>query len=761
MQVNDYLIPQIFTKGTLVIPFFQRAYVWKEENWKRFFDDMAQLAATPEKERRVYFLGSIILHKDNNCGRFDVIDGQQRLTTIVMFMKALYLMTSQEEIFKAFFTQFESDGNRIPKLIPSSNDKSVYDEIVLTLDTANPNYAQKKKKNLLAECFSYFVTRMLNAQDPQKGIDEDHTTVTAREVLNCMNQYVHIVVIDVEDTEDSQVIFETINSAGVRLTTAELLKNYLFSGETDYQRYQNGWQRTFEQLNLTYWEGDQTTGRIAKGQIENFLYQFMLVKMQDPEIKPRLTRNRIKQYRKSSGLYDHYHSMVEELELDKLLLADEIADNANTYHEIFNECLLETALPAFPGRTRLAALMSMEDTYTMVPYILYVEKNVHDLQERENIYSYLESYLVRRIICKSKNNNYSDMFSENLIGSGINTAQKFMEYVNDTSARGSLLMPTDEDIKEALMNNNLANSARTLLYLIESKENITFTESIPDINGYEKIQVEAMMPNKHFENNTNWPLSKGYDIEQRSKLVNTLGNYILLRDSKLKSSQSSKAWNIKCLELEKKTDGLFNSFLVLCAPQDWNDEAIKNRNEALAEEVIKYWPIDEITYIDPSWKRTSGVNTIPQALIDNTTQNTNKPIQAKKETKRIMRRYGLGAAVGENVKKYENIYIDGTVELYDTLNGWLEDFFKKQNPNGLFRIDKVECLEDEDGEKIGYIYLRNKQILPFVAKYKADVNNGTLYRIFFFSLMTSQQYEKNPIDFEDEINTLAYDGLWN
>ena len=755
MQVNDYLIPQIFTKGTLVIPFFQRACVWTEGNWKRFFDDIAQLAATPLDERRVYFLGSIILHKDKNQVRFDVIDGQQRLTTIVMFMKMLYLMTAQEATFNAFFTQPDANGNVTPKLVPSSNDKATYDVIVLYLDTADANY-NAKHQGRLAECFSYFVKRMLEAQDPEKGIDEDHTTISAREILNCVNQYVHIVGIDVEDTEDSQVIFETINSSGVRLTTGELLKNYLFRGETDYQRYQNGWQRTFEQLNLKYWEGEQTSGRISKGQIENFLYQFMLVKMQDPEIKPRLTRTRIKQYRKTSGLYDHYHSMVEELNLDKLQLADEIADSANTYHDIFNESLLDNALTAIPGRTRLAALMSMGDTYTMVPYILYVERNVSEKQEREDIYSYIETYLLRRIICKSKNNNYSDMFSENLIGSGIKTAQQFMDYVNDANARGALLMPSDDDVRKALRENNLASSARMLLYLIETKVNSNFTGQTPDVNGYEKLQADALMPTKHFLDNTNWPMVDNYNEDQRTTLVNTLGNFALMRDGKLKSSQASKEWLAKRVEMAKQIKDLTTSEFISDAAL-WDESTIEQRNDKLADLVIQYWPKNVVNYIAPEWGvPTQPVVSAPQTPVAQPTS----PSQPIVSSQRNMRRYGMRATVGEDLKNYENVYIDDKVELFDTLDGWFDKFLSEQNRNGLFRKEHIQYVLDDDDVKYGYIYLRNGNVLPFIAKYQGDSDTGTRYRIFLFNMMKPQQVEDSPIDFEEEINTLACESLW-
>ena len=91
MKVEAISINQVFLNNrVLKIPFFQRGYVWTEENWQRFFDDIANGASLLESENpETHFLGSIIL-KDagykSGFHQFDVIDGQQRLTTIVMFM---------------------------------------------------------------------------------------------------------------------------------------------------------------------------------------------------------------------------------------------------------------------------------------------------------------------------------------------------------------------------------------------------------------------------------------------------------------------------------------------------------------------------------------------------------------------------------------------------------------------------------------------------------------------------------------------------
>ena len=169
MKVEAISINQVFLNNrVLKIPFFQRGYVWNESNWQRFFDDIANVASLPEGETpEKYFLGSIIL-KDagfkNGCQQFDVIDGQQRLTTIVMFMKALYLALGRDDMFRNGFMQMSLTGDSKPILVANYNDLRVYNEIVsletLKTEPVAPN-------NRLALAFSYFAKRILAAAYPE------------------------------------------------------------------------------------------------------------------------------------------------------------------------------------------------------------------------------------------------------------------------------------------------------------------------------------------------------------------------------------------------------------------------------------------------------------------------------------------------------------------------------------------------------------------------------------------------------------------
>ena len=106
MNAGERSITNIFNQGReLSIPFFQRGYVWQDEDWERFLTAMTEISET----RKPHFFGSVILKKihvpsDKKIGDcLSVIDGQQRLTTFCLFFKALYTVQGRPEAFPKTF----------------------------------------------------------------------------------------------------------------------------------------------------------------------------------------------------------------------------------------------------------------------------------------------------------------------------------------------------------------------------------------------------------------------------------------------------------------------------------------------------------------------------------------------------------------------------------------------------------------------------------------------------------------------------------
>jgi hypothetical protein len=311
----------------------------------------------------------------------------------------------------------------------------------------------------------------------------------------------------------------------------------------------------------------------------------MLIKMQEPAIKKNLTSTEIKSYRKQDGLFEKFKSLIEKNNLSIDSMITDVIDCAKLYMETFKKDVLEEALTRFPGIERLVGLMYAQDAWTMTPYILYILKNQPDPRERQRLFGYMETYLVRRTICKSKNNNYSDMFSENLIGQGVKTFDEFKAYVNNASARGTLLIPTDEELKDAILKEDQKRNANVLLYMLESKINESFTES-KFTNGYTDFVVEQIMPEK---NNAVWA-SASYSNEKRELLTKTIGNFVLLRE-KLKSADKKANWQRKKNAMMDRASKIEVSVIVTRGLDIFNEQTIEKRNQWIAEKAIEAWPL--------------------------------------------------------------------------------------------------------------------------------------------------------------------------
>lgn len=569
MQANTVKIQEVFQSNiVLKIPYFQRSYVWDEGNWERFLSDMLDLPETNDN----YFLGSVILKKagTNDFGyeQFDVVDGQQRLTTLVIFSKILYLLAGKDDKFRNKFLQ---DDTNAPVLQPNRKDASVFNAIVL-LDGIGNELAGKGR---VKDAYDYFLNKLCDPKIKDK----------ANELIRFMNNHVYLVRITVEEQENEQQIFDTINSLGQDLTTGELLKNYLFN-DGNVELYDTKWAPTFEKggNDYNYWTDQLTKGRLKANNIEMFFYYFMLIKMQSPEIRTSLSPTEKKHFRKQEGLFESYKCLIRNHNIETNSLIDEIVEYAKIYHSCFNQDILKEALVKYPSIQRISFIMFAQGTWTPVPYLLYILKNVSSETERVHIFGYIENYLVRRMVCKSKNNNYSDLFSENLVGQAISSFNSLKEYLNDSESRGTLLMPTDKEVMEAMQNKDLRKESTLLLYLLESKVNPNFTNSTFN-NGYAEFGIEPLMPIKY--DNENWPKTESYETETRDVLIRTLGNQMLVRGNKLSSTKSLMKWSKKREHLKNLVQDLSLSHVIQW--QNWNEDVIIKRNDLLGKKINEIW----------------------------------------------------------------------------------------------------------------------------------------------------------------------------
>lgn len=566
MDAHKSKISDIFNMSRLLeVPFYQRSYVWGKEQWDRFLEDLKYTSENQES----YFLGALILKQrptttSSVVGDIRVIiDGQQRLTTLCIFFKALYLKLGKNNSFAIRFLL--EDGT--PAISHSRLDSAAFNQVMeLSNETILPGESQ------ILKAYNYF----------KENINPEDFNINV--LMNCLN----FVVIDLDEKDDEQQIFDTINSLGVRLTTGELLKNYFFQRE-NYDHYEKDWKPVFESDDecIHFWSKGVTAGRIKKANVESFLYAYLQVRMHDPALGVTSADKLI--FRRTDGLFNNFKKFEGYIGRDTLI--KDIAEYAKLYKEYLNPAIDEVTISGAPSLERINFMIYNLDVATMIPFVLYVLKNVSDENERNKMFDYLESYIMRRLVCNSKTGNYSDFFTENMIGQEILTVQSLKEYVESKDPTASLAMPSDTAVKDGFMNTKMNNRrARGILYMLESRirsNAMMATELLP----FDRYTLEHLLPQKWTMEK--WPMVDGFSMEERNLRLMTMGNFAILPQP-LNTSISNDSWtnklngNTKNKGLREYATGLLTLQDYLACPK-WDEIEINKRAEHLAEVANKVW----------------------------------------------------------------------------------------------------------------------------------------------------------------------------
>jgi len=570
MEAGKRTIRDIFNRGrNLEIPFFQRAYVWKEDQWLRFLEDMRMVS----QSKKIYFLGSVILKQQDTTSDQDakltVIDGQQRLTTLSIFLKVLCLM---KNIDNDFIETFRKQRDKSLILLHNHNDVNSFNKI---MDLKSLESISKENDQII-NAYNYFVSNITD-EDLNGNLD----------FFNILD-YILFVGIDLIQGEDEQQIFDTINSLGVRLTTAELLKNYFFNRDELIQ-YEEYWKSVFEKDEETkeYWDREFVTGRLRRTFIDLFFYSFLQIKVQDTSLKIK-TEDKA-EYSKVESLFESYKDIIKKYKINKGSLLTEIKEYALLFKDNFDFNIIQKDLNCEYGIERVNAIIFGLETTTLIPYILYILKNVKDSSVRNDLFEIIESYIMRRMISHETTKNYNQLFTDRLISNQILSKQEFKEYI-EKSSDGVNHFPNNQSVKNGFENVILINKQSAgILYFIESKIRDR-NKQATQLLGISKYSLEHLMPKK-WENHWGKLESKEKDIRNRKLL--TLGNLAIITQS-LNASVRDADWITK-KNGRGKNGGLvqysagietLSSYLIL---DEWNESEIDNRATFLYEKAIEIW----------------------------------------------------------------------------------------------------------------------------------------------------------------------------
>lgn len=570
MDAGKRTINDIFNGNRILeIPFFQRSYVWGDDQWERLLEDMENVS----QSNKPYFLGSVILKQQSTKtgkGVGDVrtvIDGQQRLTTLNIFFKVLCLKNEQNSTFERIFKLINNDI----ALLHNHNDIDAFNTILNLSELKDV-----KGNDNITLAYNYF----------KKNINPDQLN------FNNILSKILFVGIDLDENEDEQQIFDTINSLGVKLTTAELLKNYFFNRD-ELSTYDTYWRNIFEKDDdaKNYWDREITAGRLKRTFIDLFFFSYLQIKIQEKTLNVK-TEDKI-EFSKVEHLFESYKSFIKNyLGGDKKIILEEIRSYALLFMENFDYTIIEKELIDKSGIERINAIIFGLDTTTLIPYVLYILKNVVNDNSRNELFDFIETFMMRRMVIHANTKNYNQLFTDRLISNDILSKKQFLEFLEGQTDKINFL-PSDEELKNGFNTSYLVNKqAAGILYFIESKIRNRSLHST-QLLGINRYSLEHIMPKK-WENH--WgKLSSQEDKIRRNRKLLTLGNLTIITQA-LNSTIRDANWNIKRKgKADKKGLNVYSAGLETMSQyltfDEWNEQTIEERAKFLYNKAKKIWQI--------------------------------------------------------------------------------------------------------------------------------------------------------------------------
>ena len=544
-------------ENNIEIPFFQRPYVWNKVQWEQLFNDLLNSF----REQRLHFLGSIILKQlPSSMGegsRRSLIDGQQRLTTFSILVKSIYDLLEEDRLVDYVgFLYAEPTKYKNPKIKHSHINRSSFEAIIKAKDYSE--VCESECDDKLFACYKYFSEKL-----KESGLKNN-------EIINFLNYIVRTelwVVINLNGNEDEQKIFDSINSAGLILSSMDIIKNAIFdrlikssemSEEKANEIYNEYWKSIFEGSNerLKFWE--EKASRRYRSEI--LLYAYALIK----------GFFNIEKHTQD-GLSMLYKEYIKDKSQDEVL---DIIKEINWYANLFYELPWADKGETFKfsdSEKRLLHIMSISEYNIFIPVVLKLRSLELDKKELDECYAMLENFIIRHWLCKKVTNSINKVIGRNLKNiNGKDSMQKFI---------ASFEVTGDEEIKEAMFNIDNKRASLVLfwieLYNCRSEKN--------DISELQyTYTLEHLMPQTWQENWSN----VGKNDEIAKGLIYQIGNMTLLK-SKLNTAIQNNNWDKKREEIQKHA--MLKITQEVTKNRAWNKNKIEERSEKIFNDFLKIW----------------------------------------------------------------------------------------------------------------------------------------------------------------------------
>tara|TARA_Y100001980_G_scaffold17475_1_gene4800 strand:+ start:240 stop:1997 length:1758 start_codon:yes stop_codon:yes gene_type:complete len=560
------------------IPYFQRGYKWKGKQKNELIQDIDQIL---QGEEPVHFLGTIILHKKQTgateTNMFEIIDGQQRLTTLYLLCLAIvnvYIRNKQYDEASFALEQLiilkktRQNASNL-KLWPGRDDRQQFNDLhrkiwdhkgfhkhivgqeLKLLPDSGP------KKGAITKMHGQLVTEVGRYFNGDDGFND------VKNIYEIINNKLHFINILVNEASNSTKFFERMNARGIKVSTGELVRNEIFSrvaandpAEAD-ELFENHW--------LPFYEKFKETRGTSADVFDHFLFIITLIK------DPSQNKSSVFEYLRAEWKGKTPIQIIDDMKKYQGIYIQLRRNEDNKVHDNF----IKVSKDLYVMIDRYVRADSPTTTLPFFVNLLYHYKEEElDKIEVKKIFASVESYLVRRGVLGIEPTGLHAIFKDLWNRMDKKTAETAEKIIRDTK---TMVWPSDDEFNDKLNNRELYGVGVTK-YILEEYE-----LSLKGDYDRGDFDIEHIMPQTR---NNQWDY---IDQEDHAKYLHLIGNLLPITPI---MNKSIKNFGFDHKRKRYKEDSKFKSTRQLGEDYEkWGIEEIKVRQKKIIQWAKKRWPI--------------------------------------------------------------------------------------------------------------------------------------------------------------------------